>query len=113
MKRKLINWVLLFITIAFVLQVIRSFDHMGQRRKIITDSEKKLVDLETEQDQLTRKFAGVQTQQYMEKEARDKLNLGKDGEIVVLLPSISPIPYITPTVTPLQSSWRQWVGVFF
>jgi cell division protein FtsB len=46
----------------------------------------------------------------IEKTIRDKLNLSKENEYVIILPSIAPT-VITPTLTPLPN-YLQWWHIF-
>ena len=54
----------------------------------------------------------IKSQDYkaVERTMREKLNLGKPGEIVVLIPKITPTS--TPTPTPIKPSSQQWLELF-
>lgn len=47
----------------------------------------------------------------LEKTIRDKLNLSKEGEVIIILPSPTPPPP-TPTPTP-AANWLKWWRLFF
>lgn len=47
----------------------------------------------------------------IEKNLRNKENLVREGEIMVIVPSPSPTP--TPFVAPKRPPYREWIGVFF
>ena len=47
----------------------------------------------------------------VEKSLRNKQNLLRDNEIMVIIPSPSPIP--TPQVEPTEVPYKQWIRLFF
>lgn len=112
MSTKFINWLIFIICIVLFINLVRSFFHLRQQGEIIKNVEDKLRQVKQEQDNLKRQLARTESRQFVEKQAREKLNLGKKGEITIVLPSIS--PYIEPTSTPIDTSlnWQKWVSVF-
>lgn len=113
MKYKLINWVLFILAIAFVGNLIRTIASLSSEENIIKDAKEKLSAAIDENQNLKRKLSQTESQEFIEREARNKLNLGKEGEIVLILPSIS--PFITPTPIPpdISPNWQKWVKLFF
>ena len=47
----------------------------------------------------------------VEKNLRNKQNLLRENEIIVIIPSPSPIP--TPFAQPTEPPYRQWIRLFF
>lgn len=112
MKYKIINWLLLFLSIAFVGNIIRNIATLSREDNIMKEVADKLLKVSDENQSLKRQLAQVESRDFIEKEARNKLNLGKDGEVVIILPSIS--PFITPTPQPPDNSpnWQKWIRLF-
>lgn len=111
MNRKQLISIILFITcIVFTLDLIRSYTHLMDRRKSMQDAQEKLAELAEQQQNLERKLAGTNTQEFIEQQAREKLNMSKSGELVVILPTISLAP--SPSPTPDYPIWEQWVNLF-
>jgi cell division protein FtsB len=52
----------------------------------LTEQEAKLVEVKKENKELKARLAQVQSSEFMEREAREKLGLGKEGEVVVIIP---------------------------
>lgn len=59
------------------------------------------------------KSSNIKSQDYyaVERNIREKLNLSKPGEVIVVIPKPSTIP--TPTTAPILPPYKQWVSVFF
>lgn len=96
-----------------IINVVRSSVHLSERGSILQEAELDLQKAKTRNETLKRELARVESPDYIEKEARDKLNLAKEGEVVVLLPSISPPVQPTPTIIEDIPNWEKWRRVFF
>jgi cell division protein FtsB len=71
----------------------------------------KLENLKRENQELKEKLEFVQTPEFMEKEARDRLGLVQEGEAVVIMPE---------KITDVQANnqeelpnWKKWWQLFF
>lgn len=96
-----------------VVNLVRFLIHLQERGDIIKKAEDRLIQTKEERDALERKLAQSQNPEYIIKQARDKLNFVKEGETVVILPSISPKIETTPTPTPELTNIEKWVKLFF
>lgn len=112
MRYKLINWVLLLLSLLFFINVVRSANLLTMRGKVIADIQNNLQEEKERQEDLKRQLAKVESDQYIEREARNKLNLGREGEIILLLPSVSPIIEPTPTPVDTTANWQKWINMF-
>ncbi len=104
---------ILFLSFTLGLNVFRAWTQLRLRGDVVAQEQDRLDQAIHKQEQLKRRLAQVQTREYQEYIAREKLNTGKEGEIVVLLPSIAPILLEGSAPTPPASSWRQWSEVFY
>jgi len=88
-------------------------------------SERKLVleKTKSENERLKRELAEAQTPEYIEAQAREKLNMVKEGEKIVLMPNQS-IGNAGDLVLPLNenngdnsqeniANWKKWWRLFF
>lgn len=85
---RIIRWIKLFalflgLYIAFILA--KGMVELRGGYKRLDEARKELVQEENRSVELKERYAQVQTPAYIEKMARDKLNMQKDGEMVVLL----------------------------
>lgn len=107
LKNVIIGLVVIFIFFSLVKNI---FDY--QKKLLFFEEFKK--EAKNEQDKNTALKTAVLKSgdiNKIEKTIRDKLNLSKKGEEVVILARPTPTPVvITPTPAPV---WRQWWGVFF
>lgn len=88
------------------------------RENALEQAQRELESLEKEYGQLLEKRAEVESDEFVEREARDKLGLAREGEVVVVLPSDEILRRLVPVeqeevfVGELPI-WRQWVEMFF
>lgn len=82
--------------------------------------DKEVAKLQTQADkvkkdneQLASLIKYFDTPQYQEKQAREKLNLKKDGEFVVGLPNASGTDLSTQVQSSQKSNPKQWFDYFF
>ena len=75
----------------------------------ITESERRLVAEEARQSNLKQKLELVQTQPYIEKLIREKLNMQKVGEVIVVMPkkgSLRTVDEVEPGLP--EHNWEKW-----
>lgn len=109
---KIVSLLLLLMIVMLSINVVRSWVKISHRAEIVKLTQDKLQQTKEQNENLKRKLAEVESQEYIEREVRNKLNKGKEGEIVLILPSVS--PFIEPTPTPIDTSanWQKWVNLF-
>jgi cell division protein FtsB len=112
-KNRVINLVIFVIFILLLISVVRTYFFMQDRGSIIHDAASKLQKASDLNEDLKRQLARSKSPQYIEKEARNRLNMGKQGEIVIMLPSISPDEEPTPTPFDTSTNLEKWKKVFF
>ncbi|MGB9883502.1 MAG: septum formation initiator family protein [Microgenomates group bacterium] len=106
--KKFLVAILLFFLISSLLPNILNYkDKISFFNKIKTDYEKELkknLQLKTE---IAKKKSALE----VEKTIRNQLNLSKEKEVVVIIPS--PTIFPTPTPTVILKNWQKWLKVFF
>lgn len=110
LRKRVLRITVLIVVIVIAIDLYRAYSLLEARRSDMLKAQNQVETLEEEKENLTRKFAGIQTSEYIEKQLREKLNMGKPGEVVVLVPTIV-IP-ISPTPTPQLATWQKWVNLF-
>ena len=74
--------------------------------EMVKQSDRELEAAQKESEELKKKWEYVQSPEFVEKEAREKLGLGKLGEVVVILPS--PISPNSQASNPNEPNWKKW-----
>ncbi len=113
MRYKAINWILLILSIILAINIIRTFTDLSRQEGIIKEAEDRLQKVQEEKGTLQKNLAKVESQEFIEQEARNKLNLGREGEVVLILPSVSPLTSPTPIPPDTSSNWQRWMRMFF
>lgn len=119
MKNKLLNWLIIIVGLILIVNISRSILDLSGRNKIVEEAELRVNKKEEENAILRDKYYEVTRDEYIEEVAREKLGLGKEGEVVVVLPkSIKEDDSILGQAegdekqTEPQPVWRQWAELF-
>jgi cell division protein FtsB len=112
-----IRWIIILVSIFMIISLSRSVMDLWERRKILEVEQKRLTQLEQKHEELEQKLKMVQTPAFVEKEARDRLGMAKEGETVIIMGDSS-LPQDTGKQTQLDTSsmlpyWKQWWRIFF
>ena len=83
------------------------------RKGLLKAKQEELVQLQKEQENLQNKLKLAQTPEFIEKEAREKLNLAKIGETIVLIEQEELIPYNASLIPNQIPNWKKWWNLFF
>jgi cell division protein FtsB len=110
---RLTTLVVLSIGLIFVISLVRSIFDFLKAEDRIQDEELKLAQLQLKNEELKKKLAEVESSEYLEKAAREKLGLAKEGEVVVILPSVTPLPEAKGQSEENLPNWQKWLKVFF
>lgn len=82
------------------------------RIRVIED---KLKEAEAKNENLRQKEAFYRSDEFVEQEARNKLNMAKNGETIVIMPENleEALGMVKPLPTSPIPNWKRWVEVFF
>lgn len=110
MNNRAFQWIILVVGIITIINLSRSLFDLLKKDEIIEKTNNNLEKVEQENKDLKEKLSEVQSKDYVEKQARDKLNLGKEGEVVLILPSVSPPP--PKEEKKILANWEKWLALF-
>jgi cell division protein FtsB len=116
MRKKIIFSVVILGAVILALNILnqinttlRSSDRLSAQAEIV-------YQLEAKNRELKKKFSKIQTEEFIEQQARDKLGLGKDGETVVIIPE-DKLKMVMGASQSAQierlPNWLGWFRVFF
>ena len=108
--KKAAQWAIIIGSILISINLTRSVLDLLNRQEIIDETKQKLIEKREEYNKLTKELAQVQDQSFVEKQARDKLNLAREGEVVVIVPSITPPQKKSEADN--RDNWEKWRDAF-
>ena len=115
MKEK-IRWMVIFVSIFMIISLSRSVVDLWQRRSIVKQEQERLRRIEQKHEELTQKFKTVLSPVFVEKEARERLGMAKEGDTIILMGDVSQKdesqPSFPQSATPQESNWKRWWMVF-
>ena len=108
-------WVLIVI---LSLSVFKSFGRTAQIKAQIEAEKAKLAKIQAENNKLQEELVQTQNPNFIEKEVRNKLGLGKQGEAIVVLPDADILRNLAPKKvvevdTLPDPNWKKWEKLFF
>lgn len=86
MGKKILKYLILILGIYFLVSTSRNLWRLWQARDLTTQAQQQVDQLQAENQQLQDRLKEVQTDEYVERQAREKLNLVKPGETIVIIP---------------------------
>lgn len=117
-KRKFYQLAVIVVSLLIINGLSRNLLELWQQKKRVERIEQEVSDLEQQEVELKGQLRYYQSDEYVEKIAREKLLLGKEGETVLLLPSVfptqSPITsHQSPDMVPFWKRWMRKLGFNF
>ncbi len=109
--RKILFVVIVVILLVIINDLARSIYDIWQKKDFVTQAEKELSLQKEKNNKLKSELSYVQTTEFIEKEARDKLFMVKKGEQKVLIPK--EFENASGIKKDSDPNWRQWWNLFF
>jgi cell division protein FtsB len=116
MRKKLITLAILIIGVSLIVNLSRDILRLLRAGEQVKKAEEKLEEQEKEREELVGKKEYFQSPEFVEEEARNKLNLAREEETIVILP---------PNVEEMSEwmeqedreeelpNWKRWWRLFF
>ena len=84
-----------------------------QARQIVTETRVRTQEAYRENELLKKRLAEVSSDAFVEREARDKLGMGKPGEVIVILPNQNNSSQTEINNYELKiKNWRRWWDLY-
>lgn len=94
----------------FVIQgLVTSIYDLWSKQGVVSRENDSLEKNLAENKELKARLTEVQTKEFIENEARNKLFLAKPGEAEIILPSSTPVPQKQVVYIP---NWQKWLDFF-
>ncbi len=110
---------ILLVGIVFAASLIRNIQTILSSDQKIDSADQKLEEVKVINDELKQEVKKVESEHFVELQARDKLGLAKDGETVVILPDEATLRRMAPPQEAFESpslpdpNWKKWWKLFF
>lgn len=101
------------------LSIVRSIYGLLGKDDAIDEARARVEELKREQVELIELQKEVNSAEFVEREARNRLGLAKEGEVVVILPPEDVLKRLAPPIEELEEYfeedpiWRRWTKMFF
>lgn len=113
-RHKLVQIIIIFIGIVLIINLSKDILRLLKAAEELKLVQQRIEKLEEERENLVEKKEYYQSEAFIEQEARNKLNMVKEGETIVILP-----PNIKEvlgkkeaSLSEPQPNWRQWLELF-
>ena len=117
MRRRLYQLAVIIASLFIINGLTRGLLELSGQQKRLDRAQQELKKLEHKQVELKQQLKYYQSDEYVEKIARDKLLLAKEGETVLLLPKSQTQNNQQLTISNQQSfddlpNWQKWARLF-
>lgn len=112
-QHTIIRLIFLLVGIVVIIGLFRSVVDLWQKRGIVNEREAELRQLQEEQSALIAQLEEATSSAFVEKVAREKLGLVKEGEIVVIMDKTETGDRRQETGEQDLPNWKQWWRLFF
>jgi len=121
MKKNIVNIIGLLLSLVLFMvlftSLLRNLKRINEGKRLIQKSEAKLLAAKQENEKLWDQLEIIQSEEYVEKQLRNKLGLVKEGEIVIVLPEADIVKKLAPIVPEEEEikpkpNWQKWIELF-
>ncbi len=111
------RYFMIFVVFLALLSLIRNVLKVSRANKQIHDAQVKVEDLRLENENFKAEVEHLESEEFVEKQIRDKLGLAKEGEIIVVLPEDEILRKLAPRrieeeqILP-DPNWKKWIQLF-
>jgi cell division protein FtsB len=112
------NYILMAIFCLMLISLTRNIFKIRTVRDRLTETEGRIEKLKSENEVLGEKLDTFKSDEYIEKQLRDKLGLAKEEEIIIVLPDEETIRKFAPKIEEEEGilpdpNWEKWLKLFF
>lgn len=112
--KRIIFFTILVVSFFVINNLVRSIYSLWKKQDLIVEAKKNLEVEKKRHEVLQQQLKLVESDAFVEREARDKLFMVKPGEKIVILPSISPeVEGSRNQKKESLPNWKQWLELFF
>lgn len=111
--KKLLPFILIIVLLLIIKNIISSIASLSQTKHIVTSLETQLKAKEQERSFQQQKLYYVKSDEFVEKQARQKLGMAKEGEYIVIGPAAAAPQEQKSPIAKKVPNWKKWYNLFF
>lgn len=108
MHRKVISYILIILSLFFTFNLARGVYDSYKNKSKLQEVHEQLPEAQSQNKQLKKDLDYKQSEFFVEKEARDKLNLAKKDEVVAIFPQLGTREQASSKRDKPLKNWRKW-----
>lgn len=115
-KRPLVRLLIVGVSLLAVVSLSRTVYTLWGKRDYVRLRADALAREQAENDRLKKQVEEAKKSEFIEKEAREKLGMTREGESIVIMPQITQSDQsdqLNMTQEKDESNWRKWWRLFF
>lgn len=101
------DWLIIILGSIVAVRLAGNVWSLNKSGRLVKQAEKELAEAKKENDNLKKRWEEVQSEEFIEKEAREKLGLGKEGETIIILPN-NDANHKSQTPSSTEPNWHKW-----
>lgn len=112
------NIVFIAISLLMLVSLVRNIVKVKEAKDRLKEKEGYIEKIRKENEELSKRVDTFKSEEFIEKQLRDKLGLAKEGEIIIILPDKETIAKFAPNdekeeeILP-DPNWKKWLNLFF
>lgn len=110
-------YLLVLLCLIFGLSFIKNLSRINEAKKRVDKAKQRVEKLKEDNKKLEEELAGMQKDEFLERQLRDKLGLIKEGEIMLVLPDAETLRKLVPDIPQEEETlpdpvWKKWLKLF-
>lgn len=115
--KKLLGYAAWILIIIFLASTVKNVERVISIRKQVNAEKMKIDKMQADNAKLQAQITEAQSQNFIDKQIRDKLGLTKVGEVMVVLPDELVVKSLAPQAPTDEEllpdpNWRKWLKLF-
>lgn len=112
------NYIFIFVFILMFISLTRNILRVKGAKEKVKRSQERVERLKEENKGLEEKVRAAKSEEFIEKQLRDKLGLAKEGETIVVLPDEETLKKLGVSVQEEEEilpdpNWKKWLNLFY
>ena len=106
------------VSLLMLVSLARNIVKVREAKERLKEKEEYIEKIRGENEELSQRVATFKSEEFIEKQLRDKLGLAKEGETIIVLPDEETISKFAPSdekeeeILP-DPNWKKWLKLFF